>query len=83
VPGFGGRQVSRISAALEVTNDLVDHYASLAFYLRLNGLLPPTAQRKDECRRSNTFHASQLVILPASFFPERSPRVDAAAKSAW
>ena len=41
MPGFGGRQVSRISAALEVTNDLVDHYASLAFYLRLNGLLPP------------------------------------------
>jgi hypothetical protein len=44
---FGGRQVSRISAALEVTNDLVDHYAALSLYLRLNGLLPPTAQRKD------------------------------------
>lgn len=47
VPWFGGRQVSRISAALEVTNDLVDHYSSLALYLRLNGLLPPTAQRKE------------------------------------
>jgi len=47
VSWFGGRQVSRISAALEVTNDLVDHYSSLALYLRLNGLLPPTAQRKD------------------------------------
>jgi hypothetical protein len=47
VPWFGGRQVSRISAALEVTNDLVDHYSSLALYLRLNSLLPPTAKRGD------------------------------------
>jgi hypothetical protein len=46
VPWFGGRQVTRVSAALEVTNDLIDHYASLAVYLRLNNLLPPTAQPK-------------------------------------
>jgi len=46
VPWFGGRQIPRIAAALEVTNDLIDHYAALAVYLRLNGLLPPTAQRK-------------------------------------
>jgi uncharacterized damage-inducible protein DinB len=46
VPWFGGRQIPRISAALEVTNDLVDHYAALAVYMRLNGLLPPTAQPK-------------------------------------
>ncbi len=46
VPWFGGRKVARVSAALEVTNDLIDHYAALAVYLRLNGLLPPTAQRK-------------------------------------
>jgi hypothetical protein len=29
---------------LEVTNDLVDHYAALSIYLRLNSLLPPTAK---------------------------------------
>jgi hypothetical protein len=46
VPFFGGRQVTRLGAALEVTHDLADHYASLAVYLRLNGLLPPTAQKK-------------------------------------
>ena len=46
VPGFGGRSSTRFAAAMEVTNDLVDHYAALAVYLRLNGLLPPTAQRK-------------------------------------
>ena len=45
VAWFGGRQVSRISAALEVTDDLVDHYAALSVYMRLNGVLPPTAKR--------------------------------------
>ena len=43
---FNGRQGTRFSAALEVTNDLIDHYAALAVYMRLNDLLPPTAQRK-------------------------------------
>ena len=43
---FNGRKGTRFSAALEVTNDLIDHYAALAVYLRLNDLLPPTAQRK-------------------------------------
>ena len=36
----------RLGAALEVTNDLMDHYAGLSVYVRLNGLLPPTAQKK-------------------------------------
>ena len=43
---FGGRPATRLAAAMEVTNDLVDHYAGLSVYLRLNGLLPPTAQKK-------------------------------------
>lgn len=43
---FGGRKTNRLGAAMEVTNDLIDHYAALAVYLRLNGLLPPTAQKK-------------------------------------
>jgi len=38
--------VQRIAAALEVTNDLIDHYAALAVYQRLTDLLPPTAQPK-------------------------------------
>jgi hypothetical protein len=45
LPG-GGRPMTRFGAALEVTNDLIDHYATLSVYLRLNGLLPPTAQKK-------------------------------------
>ena len=44
---FNGRKRTRFSAALEVTNDLIDHYAALAVYLRLNGLLPPSAQQKN------------------------------------
>ena len=46
VPGFGGRPSTRFAMAMEVTNDLVDHYATLSVYLRLNGLLPPTAQKR-------------------------------------
>lgn len=48
VPFFGGRQMSRFAAAMEVTNDLIDHYATLSVYLRINGLLPPTAQHKQQ-----------------------------------
>jgi len=46
IPFFGGRQITRIGMALAVTNDLVDHYAGLSMHLRINGLLPPTAQKK-------------------------------------
>jgi hypothetical protein len=46
VPFFGGKQITRLGAALAVTNDLVDHYAGLSMHLRINGLLPPTAQKK-------------------------------------
>jgi len=46
VPFYGGRKITRLGAALEVNNDLIDHYAALAIYLRLNGMLPPTAQKK-------------------------------------
>jgi hypothetical protein len=31
---------------MEVTNDLIDHYATLSVYLRIHGLLPPSAQKK-------------------------------------
>lgn len=43
VPFFGSRQVSRATAVLELPADWGDHYAAQAMYLRLNGLLPPTA----------------------------------------
>jgi uncharacterized damage-inducible protein DinB len=46
VPFFGERQISRAEAILATVEDWSDHYSQLAIYLRLNGLLPPTAKKK-------------------------------------
>jgi DinB superfamily len=43
---FGGRTGQRVDALFGLTGDLHDHYAALSVYVRLNGLLPPSAQRK-------------------------------------
>jgi len=43
---FGGHKGPRAFALIALTNDWADHYSSAAMYLRLNGLLPPTAQPK-------------------------------------
>jgi hypothetical protein len=47
VPWFGDRQVTRAQAILATAQDWADHYSQLAIYLRLNGLLPPTAKQKE------------------------------------
>ena len=46
VPFFGGRLVSRGGVMIIFAEDYGDHYATASNYLRLNGLLPPTAQPK-------------------------------------
>jgi len=43
---YRGRQAPRAAAVIGLTNDFADHYGAAAMYLRLNGLLPPTAQKK-------------------------------------
>ena len=43
---FGGRQGPRAAAALILASGWADHYAAAAMYLRLNGILPPSAQPK-------------------------------------
>lgn len=43
---FGGRQAPRAAAALILASGSADHYAMAAMYLRLNGILPPSAQPK-------------------------------------
>jgi hypothetical protein len=43
---WGGRQASVAFALIALTNDWADHYSAAAIYLRLNGVLPPTAQPK-------------------------------------
>ena len=40
---FGGRPTARARALFELTDDLEDHYSQLASYLRLSGMLPPSA----------------------------------------
>lgn len=47
VPFFGNRQVSRATAVMGLAEDWADHYGQAAIYLRLNGKLPPTAQRRN------------------------------------
>jgi hypothetical protein len=41
---YGGRQGTVAFALFALTSDWADHYSAAATYLRLNGLLPPTAQ---------------------------------------
>jgi hypothetical protein len=42
---FTGRKVTRALATLVTVADWEDHYSQMAIYLRLNGLLPPTAKK--------------------------------------
>jgi hypothetical protein len=41
---FGNRPASRAAALIALSDDWYDHYGTQAVYLRLNGILPPTAQ---------------------------------------
>jgi uncharacterized damage-inducible protein DinB len=41
---FGNRQTTKAAAMISLANDWADHYSAAAMYLRLNGILPPTAQ---------------------------------------
>jgi hypothetical protein len=43
--GHGGQQLSRARFALGIASNWADHYAEAAMYLRLNGLMPPTAKK--------------------------------------
>ncbi|HKW74666.1 MAG TPA: DinB family protein [Terriglobales bacterium] len=43
---FGGRKGSRAAALIILSNSWADHYSAAAMYLRLSGLLPPTAKPK-------------------------------------
>jgi uncharacterized damage-inducible protein DinB len=43
---FGGQKQTRAFAFFAITNDWADHYSAAAMYLRLNGMLPPSAQKK-------------------------------------
>jgi len=42
---FGGSKKPRARALLELIGDLEDHYSQMASYLRLNGMVPPSAKK--------------------------------------
>ncbi len=46
IQDFMGKTRPRAWAALALAGSWSDHYGAAAMYLRLNGLLPPTAQKK-------------------------------------
>ena len=43
----GGHKATKAAAVIALTSDWADHYSAAAMYLRLNGLLPPTAKAKE------------------------------------
>jgi uncharacterized damage-inducible protein DinB len=45
IPFFGGRKVTRGAMMIIMADDYGDHYSQASGYLRLNGLLPPSAKR--------------------------------------
>ena len=47
LPMFGGRKMSRAAIMTLTTGDWADHYSQSAIYMRLNGMLPPTAKKAD------------------------------------
>ena len=48
IQDFAGKPRPRAWAVLALASSWADHYGAAAMYLRLNGLLPPTAQKKPE-----------------------------------
>jgi hypothetical protein len=45
VPYFGAGKVSRAQVMVSTAEEWAGHYSQLAVYLRLNGLVPPTAKQ--------------------------------------
>jgi hypothetical protein len=45
IAGMGPQPLSRARFALGIASNWADHYAEAAMYLRLNGIVPPTAKK--------------------------------------
>lgn len=45
---FGGRKAPKAAAVVELPVDWADHYGAAALYLRLNGILPPSAVARQQ-----------------------------------
>ena len=47
---FGGRKAPKAAAVIALDMDFADHYAGMAQYLRLKGMLPPSAQQQQPAK---------------------------------
>src|SRR5579862_7997159 len=45
LPFFGGKKMTRAAMMIVASDDWGDHYSQAAIYMRLNGVLPPTAKK--------------------------------------
>jgi uncharacterized damage-inducible protein DinB len=45
LPFFGGSKMTRARIMIVASDDWGDHYSQAAIYMRLNGILPPTARK--------------------------------------
>jgi hypothetical protein len=45
IAGMGPQPLARARFALGIASNWADHYAEAAMYLRLNGIVPPTAKK--------------------------------------
>ena len=61
---FRGMKVPRAYALFSLTNDFADHYAAMAMYLRLNGMLPPSAQPRPNTGSSTQPQPAQKPPQP-------------------
>ena len=48
VETFGGRKAPKAAMVVELPVDWADHYGAAALYLRLNGILPPSAVMRQQ-----------------------------------
>ena len=51
VSAMRGERMTRVAAALDAFNDIVDHYGNLVVYLRLNGIVPPATVNYQQQRQ--------------------------------
>jgi hypothetical protein len=56
---FGGRPSTKAGALIALSDDMFDHYAGMAMYLRLKGMLPPSAQPRRSAEGSTPKDASK------------------------
>ena len=56
VTAMRGEHTNRVGAVLEAFEDQMDHYGNFVVYLRLNGIVPPETENRDNQIEENMHH---------------------------